>query len=122
MSFSFLQRGSLPEYARQLVLASDEPSLVLEGLVTGIDNLRHDVYLSPKFSEIARQHICKLVAKHGNVEDMVAEERMAGQIPPRQARTANRASEPADFKRLLAELHIVSLNRAKAENSVSLDL
>ena len=80
MSFSFLQRGSLPEYARQLVLASDEPSLVLEGLVTGIDNLRHDVYLSPKFTEIARQHIFKLVAKHGNVEELVAEERIAGRV------------------------------------------
>lgn len=120
MSFSFLQRGSLPEYARQLVLASDEPSLVLEGLVTGIDNLRHDVYLSPKFSEIARQHIFRLVAKHGNVEEVVAEERMSGQVRPQ--RHANRPSDPAEFKRLLTELHVVSLNRAKAENSVSLDV
>ena len=77
MSFSFLQRGSLPDYARQLVVTSDEPSLVLEGLVTGIDNLRHDVYLSSKFTEAARQHIFKLVAKHGNVEDMVADDRPA---------------------------------------------
>ena len=123
MSFSFLQRGSLPEYARQLVLASDEPSLVLEGLVTGIDNLRHDVYLSPKFSEIARQHIFRLVAKHGNVEELAAEERIAGQIPARSQRPApNRPFDPAEFKRLLTELHVVSLNRAKAEGSISLDL
>jgi hypothetical protein len=122
MSFSFLQRGSLPDYARQLVLASDEPLLVLEGLVTGIDNLRHDVYLSPKFSEAARQQIFKLVAKHGNVEDLVAEERMAAQMPGRPQRAANRQSDQVEFKRLLTELHVVSLNRAKAENSVSLDL
>jgi hypothetical protein len=122
MSFSFLQRGSLPEYARQLVLASDVPSLVLEGLVTGIDNLRHDVYLSPKFTDIARQHIFKLVAKHGNVEELVAEERTGGHVPVRQKILANRPSEPAEFKRLLTELHVVSLNRAKAENSVSIDL
>src|ERR1700686_802938 len=107
MSFSFLQRGSLPEYARQLVLTSDVPSLVLEGLVTGIDNLRHDVYLSPKFSEIARQHIFKLVAKHGNVEELVEEERMSGQVRPQ--RHANRPTHPAEFKRLLTELHVVSL-------------
>jgi len=122
MSFSFLQRGSLPEYARQLVLTSDEPSLVLEGLVTGIDNLRHDVYLSSKFTEMARQHIFKLVAKHGNVEDMVAEERTAGRQPVRPQGQANRQSEAAEFKRLLTELHIASLNRAKAENNISLDL
>jgi hypothetical protein len=122
MSFSFLQRDSLPECARQLVLASDEPSLVLEGLVTGIDNLRHDVYLSPKFSEIARQHIFKLVAKHGNVEEFVAEERMSGHVPVRPQRPANRPFDPAEFKRLLTELHVVSLKRAKAENNFSLDV
>ncbi len=109
MSFSFLQRGSLPEYARQLVLASDEPSLVLEGLVTGIDNLRHDVYLSPKFTETARQHIFKLVAKHGNVEDLVAEERPAGRLPSAAQRPRNRQSESAEFKRLLTELHVVAI-------------
>jgi hypothetical protein len=122
MSFSFLQRGSLPEYARQLVLASDEPSLVLDGLVTGIDNLRHDVYLSPKFAEIARQHIFKLVARHGNVEELVAEERQAARVPARPKVPATRQSDTADFKRLLTELHVISLNRAKAENNVSLDL
>jgi hypothetical protein len=122
MSFSFLQRGSLPEYARQLVLASDEPSLVLENLVTGIDNLRHDVYLSPKFAETARQHIFKLVAKHGNVDELVAEERMAVRLPARPKVATNRQSETADFKRQLTELHVIALNRAKAENNVSLDL
>jgi hypothetical protein len=122
MSFSFLQRGSLPEHARQLDLTSDEPSLVLENLVTGIDNLRQDVYLSPKFSEIARQHIFKLIAKHGNVEDLVAEERIAGRLPLRHKGPANRQFDPSEFKRLLTELHIVSLNRAKVENSVSIDL
>jgi hypothetical protein len=122
MSFSFLQRGSLPEYASHLALASDEPSLVLEGLVTGIDNLRHDVYLSPKFTETARQQIFKLVAKHGNVEELVAEERTAGRMPARPQRQVNRQSDQAEFKRLLTELHIVSLNRAKAESNVSLDL
>jgi hypothetical protein len=123
MSFSFLQRGSLPEYARQLVLTSDEPSLVLEGLVTGIDNLRHDVYLSPKFSEAARQQIFKLVAKHGNVEELMAEEKKAGRVPaPPPQRHASRQSDTAEFKRLLTELHVVSLNRAKAESNVSIDL
>src|SRR5947209_1697515 len=122
MSFSFLQRGSLPDYARQLAVTSDEPSLVLEGLVTGIDNLRHDVYLSSKFTEAARQHIFKLVAKHGNVEDMVADDRPTGRQAMRPNGHSNRQSDSTEFKRLLTELHIVSLNRAKAENNVSLDL
>ncbi|MGZ7076846.1 MAG: hypothetical protein ACXVJL_12685, partial [Candidatus Angelobacter sp.] len=112
----------MPEYARQLVVTSDEPSLVLEGLVTGIDNLRHDVYLSSKFTETARQHIFKLVTKHGNVEELVAEARTVGRPPVRPQGHVNRQSDSAEFKRLLTELHIASLNRAKAENNVSLDL
>lgn len=122
MSFSFLQRGSLPEHARQLELTSDEPSLVLENLVTGIDNLRHDVYLSPKFTEIARQHIFKLVAKHGSVEELATEERIAVRGPLRHKDPTARQFDPSEFKRLLTELHVVSLNRAKAESNVSLDL
>jgi hypothetical protein len=122
MSFSFLQRGSLPEHARQLELTSDEPSLVLENLVTGIDNLRHDVYLSTKFTEIARQHVFKLVAKHGNVEELATEERIAVRGPLRHKDPTARQFDPGEFKRLLTELHVVSLNRAKAESNVSLDL
>jgi hypothetical protein len=122
MSFSFLQRGSLPEHARQLTLTSEWPSLGLEGLVTGIDNVRHDVFLSPKFVEAARQYIFKLIAKHGNVEELAAEERPVGRMPVRSNGHAPRQSEPAEFKRQLTELHVLSLNRAKAENNVSLDL
>jgi hypothetical protein len=121
MSFSFLQRGSLPEHARQLTLASEWPSLVLEGLVTGIDNIRHDVFLSPRFVEVARQYVFKLVAKHGNVEELATEDRVAARPPVRPGQ-AGRQSDSAEFKRLLTELHLASLNRAKAENSVSLDL
>src|SRR5215472_1088090 len=120
MSFSFLQRGSLPEHARQLSLESEWPSLALEGLVTGIDNVRHDVFFSPKFVEAARQYIFKLIAKHGNVEELAAEERPVGRMRPQGQ--APRQSEAAEFKRQLTELHVISLNRAKAENNVSLDL
>src|SRR5438105_1551901 len=49
MAFSFLQRGNLADHARQLTLASYEPELALEGLITGVDNVRVDVYLSSKF-------------------------------------------------------------------------
>ena len=122
MSFSFLQRGSLPERARQLTLTSEWPSFVLEGLVTGIDNVRHDVFLSPRFVEVARQYIFKLIAKHGNVEELTTEDRPAGRPPIRPHGQAVRQSDSAEFKRLLTELHVAALNRAKAEDNVSLDL
>ncbi len=128
MPFPFLQRGSLTESARQLSLSSYVPSIVLENLVAGIDNIRHDVFLSPKFSEITRSHIFKLIVKHGNVEDLALEDSLAS--PRGIARPNGRVGgpqpakgfDPADFKRLVGELHIVALNRAKIDDNPSLDL
>jgi hypothetical protein len=127
MAFSFLQRGNPSEYARQLSLTRYEPQLVLEDLVTGIDNVRHDVFLSPKFTDAARLHIFKLIAKHGNVEEL-AEELTPGkpaEVVTRVWEQRGRGPKPAegpDFKRLLIDLHLAALNRAKAENNVCLDL
>src|SRR5438270_9861742 len=53
---------------------------------------------------------------------MVAEDRPNSRQPMRHNGHSTRQSDTMEFKRLLTELHIVSLNRAKAENSVSLDL
>src|SRR5215471_8424017 len=129
MPFSFLQRGNPTEYARQLSLTSYEPMLVLENLVTGIDNLRHDVFLSPRFCDAARQHIFRLIAKHGGVEELAASESPSGlqqeNLPARLRDLRARGVKPldhADFKRLLTEIHMVALSRAKAENNVCLDL
>src|SRR3954463_15124050 len=74
MAFPFLQRGNLADHAKQLRLAQYAPEIILEGLLTGVDNVRTDVYLSPKFAESTRHHVAKLLAKYGNVEDFVAED------------------------------------------------
>src|SRR5438270_8953022 len=153
--FPFTQRGNLAEHARNLTLGQAVPEITLEGLLTGVDNVRTDVYLSPKFAEITRQHIARLLAKYGNVEDFVAVDifsRAMSQAAPVATRThtgfigspeltkpvtpvpvSSRTTtlnvagplkpiEPAEFKKNLAELHIVGLNRAKAENNISIDL
>jgi hypothetical protein len=93
----------------------------------GVDNLRHDVHLSPKFTDAARAHIARLMARHGDVEGLLAAE-----ATPSAPRTAflNKLttvmkppkSEASDFKSVLTELHVASLNRAKAENNVTIDL
>jgi hypothetical protein len=108
-------------------LASYTPTLSLEGLSVGVDNLRHDVHLSPKFTDAARAHIARLMARHGDVEGLLAAE-----ATPSAPRTAflNKLttvmkptrSEASDFKSVLTELHVASLNRAKAENNVTIDL
>lgn len=181
MALSFLQRGSnLAETAKGLQLAQYVPELVLEGLQTGVDNVRTDVSLSPKLVDIARQHIAKLLAKYGDVEELVKEDafslamsqnpaamgvprgtyigsppmpgataaptsrptgfigaptiapgsgRPTGFIGAPQvnaaimaARNAGAKAEPADFKKLMADLLVGSLNRAKTDNNINLDL
>ena len=123
MAFSFLQRGSLSEFARQLSVSSYVPSIVIERLVPGIDNIRHDVFLSPKFTDNARTHIFKLVVKHGNVEDLAVEEPTTPVRPMfRPNASTPKGVDPGEFKRLVSELHIAALNRAKVEDNPSLDL
>jgi hypothetical protein len=110
------------------VLTSYTPSLSLEGLSVGVDNLRHDVHLSPKFTETARAHVARLIARHGDVEGLLAAE-----APAAVPRTAflnklttvlkpGTKNDPADFKSVLTELHVAALNRAKADNNVTIDL
>lgn len=123
MAFSFFQRGNLRELARQLEVTSYVPTLELHGLVPGVDNLRYDVFLSPLFTEVARQHIQRVMAVSANIQDLLSEAPTPFRPPSvvtRQVQTA--AADVADFKRRLVELQTAALNRAKAEGNVSLDL
>ena len=57
-----------------LALSGYTPSLSLEGLQLGVDNLRHDVHLSPKFVAQTRSQISRLIVRHGDVEGLLAAE------------------------------------------------
>src|SRR5258708_6375769 len=126
MPLRFFQRGNLAEHARHMQLSSYEPSIQLDGLVPGVDNVRHDVALSPRFCEIARQHVFRLVAKYGQIEPLVADDALPSRPPSRlmlpQARGNGKQADASDFKRALLELHVAALNQAKAANNVSVDL
>lgn len=138
MAFSFLKSENLPELAKQFKLSQYAPEIALEGLATGIDNIRVDVYLSPRFLESARQHVNKLLAKYGNVEDFLKEDPFSmaasaapGARPsggfitaPKPPAAGQSAKMPAvlDFKTAACDLQVAALNRAKTENNLSWDL
>jgi hypothetical protein len=121
-----LRLGSCGNGAEFPKLTSYTPTLPLEGLQVGIDNLRHDVYLSPKFVESARVHIARLIAYHGEIETLLACELpgsyqrsiFAGPVDPGARLKAN----PADLKSVLSQVLVAALNRAKAESNSSIDL
>ena len=93
----------------------------------GVDNLRHDVVLSTKFVELARAHIARLIARHGELEGLLsAESSRPTQGPSWMTRQAGKPAgpknDPGGWKAALTELQVASLNRAKKEFKLSVDL
>jgi hypothetical protein len=118
--------GSSAEPPLPPKLASYVPYLILEGLQVGIDNLRHDVHLSPKFVEQMRLHISRLVVVHGNVGGLLAAEdtelssgKFVGGVRPAKEKAK---SEPSELKPLLTALQVASLNRAKISKNLTVDV
>ena len=103
-------------------LNSYTPALSLEALQLGIDNVRHDVWLSSEFTKVAGDHIAKLIAKYGNIESLAHSEGTSGSKSMFSKFVPAAAKKAPELKPLLLELHKGALNRAKAENNPLIDL
>ena len=106
-------------------LTSYTPVLHLEGLHLGIDNVRHDVWLSPAFCDGARAHITSLIMKFGGVEGILSADVNSAVKPYRAALSkfvAVAARRKPDLKPLLLELQKSILNQAKARGDLTIDL
>jgi class 3 adenylate cyclase len=121
--------GKGPDKAAMPDMVAAAPSIALEGLSVGVDNLRHDVSLSPLFMEVARAQIVRLIVRHGELEGLLSAEapqktQQGGPSWMRKSPTApvRNMTEKSDWKPLLAGLHLAALNRAKKEENISLDL
>ena len=118
--------GSAPEKPALPQLASSTPSISLEGLALGVDNLRHDVRLSPRLAELARAQISRLIARNGELEGLLSAEAPASQGPSWMRNLAGKTTRPkndaGEWKAILTELLVASLNRAKKDHKVSVDI
>jgi class 3 adenylate cyclase len=120
--------GKEPDKLPPPELIAATPSITPEGLAVGVDNLRHDVSLSPRFVEATRAHVMRLIIRYGELEGLLAAEAPAqnqGPLWMRKGAAATRkqgAPEATEWKPLLTELHLAALNRAKKEENVSVDL
>ncbi len=122
--FSF---GHTEEEAAPPRLSGYTPSLSLQDLQLGVDNLRHDVHLSPNFVVQTRSQISRLIVRHGDVEGLLATEapqpRQGGHFIGSNATPKNSAKLTAsELKPLLAEIHSAALTRAKAAGNPFLDV
>ncbi len=129
--FPIFRLGKEPEKPALPELVAAVPSIALEGLAVGVDNLRHDVALSPRFVDAARAQIMRLIVHHGELEGLLAAEAPQKTQGPSWMRNAaagatrgpvRGSADPSDWKPLLTELHLAALNRAKKEEKISVDL
>jgi hypothetical protein len=80
-------------------------------LAIGVDNIHHDVFLSPKFVQGARDYLLDLIRQHTNSAP-------APGIEPRPSR----GPDSVAFRRLLSEMLQSSLTQAKYHKNIEIDV
>ena len=87
------------------------PSVSTDYLISGIDNVRFDVSLSPKFTAFCQEYLLQLLVKHSDAAELLHN---SPGVPKPAARK--------EFRELLQELLISVLNRANAEKKPQLEI
>ncbi len=101
----------VPPRSVPIELTRYSPELPMTALVVGVDNIHHDVYLSPLFYEATRVLLFDLIRQTVNLSHF-----------PGFERKPMRAPEAASFRRMLTELLQASLTRAKYEKDIERDV
>src|SRR6266576_3636036 len=94
-----------------LALRFYSPLVKTDHLIPGIDNVRFDVCLSPKFVKFCQEFVLQLIVKHSEAAHLLH----SSPGPPKPA--AKR-----EFRELLQDLLITVLNLANAEKKPELEL
>src|SRR5260221_7122806 len=95
----------------RIELASYSLALPMTSLAIGVDNIHHDVYLSPRFVHASRDYLFELIRQH------TAGSFIAG-VELRNAKTIGGAG----FRKLLTDLLQSSVTQAKYQKNVEIDL
>src|SRR5271166_6657557 len=103
-----------------------EPALAFNDLQLGVDNLRYDVFLSPRITADLSFHLARYICRFGEVESLfemdVPSATQSKFIRAAAGTNKLRKPDPADLKTLLVSIHLAILNRAKAEGNPSVDV
>jgi hypothetical protein len=117
-------RSSEPPHCPELQFQT--VTISLDGLQRGVDNLRYDVYLSPRVVEDLRLHLARYIRHFGEVDGLLELD-----LPAASSNLLHSASgvastirktAPSDLKGLLVSLHLAILNRAKTEENPAVDM
>src|SRR5213076_677118 len=88
-------------------LTSYNVMIPMASLAIGVDNIHHDVFLSPKFVQAARDYLLDLIRQHTTSAQ-------APGMEPRQSR----GPDSVAFRKLLSELLQSSLTQAKYHKNI----
>lgn len=102
-----------PPPARRAALKLYAAELPLGSLAVGVDNIHHDVFLSPQWTEQTRLYILERVRQATNLNLTVERD-------PRRGRV--KVPDTGSWKRQLLELLQGGLTRAKYEKKIEIDL
>src|SRR5437879_4204749 len=92
-------------------LKSYNVTIPMESLAIGVDNIHHDVFLSPKFVQTARDYLFDVIRQHTS----------STYLPGIELR-ASRGPDHAGFRKLLSEVLHSSLTLAKYHKNIEIDL
>ena len=92
-------------------LKSYNVTIPMGSLAIGVDNIHHDVFLSPKFVQAARDYLF----------DVIRQSTSSTYLPGIELRTS-RAPDGGGFRKLLSELLQSSLTQAKYHKNIEIDL
>jgi len=92
-------------------LKSYNVTIPMGSLAIGVDNIHHDVFLSPKFVQAAREYLF----------DVIRQSTSNTYLPGIELR-ASRGPDGAGFRKLLSELLQSSLTQAKYHKNIEIDL
>jgi len=106
-----LFQSSGPAEVAKITLKSYNTALPMSSLTIGVDNIHHDVFLSPKFVQAARDYLFDLIRQNA------ANTFLSG--------VEFRSNKPVDstaFRKLLTELLQSSLTTAKHQKNLEIDI
>ena len=110
----------------QLNLKAYSADLPLGTLAVGVDNIHHDVFLSPSFVEQTAAYLLEFVRQTVNLPFLTQTDRSQSDrrlVVRREAdRKAVRPPEASAWKRLLSDLLHGGLQQAKYEKNIEIDL
>jgi hypothetical protein len=100
-----------PSEAARIELKSYNVAIPMGSLAIGVDNIHHDVFLSPRFVQAARDYLFDLIRQNTSATYFSGIELRS-----------TRGPDGAAFRKLLAEVLQSALTRAKYHKNIEIDL